>query len=414
MQNEFVLKQYCCTLAQSKEAEMPDYATKSYGRNAEVAAIFADFENGRDVEMPGPRRLGKSFLLDRLVDAGNSRGWHVVKAEIAGCREAKQVFRELCEAVARKQNALKRTTSLVKQRLAQVVKPRVDRSGTWYEPLINLNHEDWFERDLRTLNDDRERRWAILIDELPIFLKALHDTGPTGIIAARDFMNLFSRLRQAAPRVRWLVTGSIGLNPLAKAGDYIGVLAKLKPFELEPLTLPQACDYVMDLAQTGHLPSRRTITATEAKELANAVGWRAAFYLDAVAQNLSGEPTDDQQTAAAIVEAAVDKLLRPTYANALGTWEEHLRKHYREQERTLAFEVLAALAPHPGGKTIDNILSAVARADLTRERIQQLLLRLHEEGFVSIEDWDATDMKCQFRNPLLRRWWLRFKPQAAQ
>ncbi len=48
---------------------MHHYAGKSYGRNAEVAAIYQMFVAGRDVSMHGPRRLGKTFVLDRLVDS---------------------------------------------------------------------------------------------------------------------------------------------------------------------------------------------------------------------------------------------------------------------------------------------------------------------------------------------------------
>ena len=50
------------------------YTHKSYGRQAEVAALYAMFEAGRNVKMPGPRRLGKTFVLDRLVDAAPEIG----------------------------------------------------------------------------------------------------------------------------------------------------------------------------------------------------------------------------------------------------------------------------------------------------------------------------------------------------
>ena len=49
--------------------------------------IYTHFEKSRDIEMPGARRLGKSFLLDRLVDAAPARGWLAVKVEIAGCKD---------------------------------------------------------------------------------------------------------------------------------------------------------------------------------------------------------------------------------------------------------------------------------------------------------------------------------------
>ena len=65
---------------------MTDYSKKSYGRNAEVAEIFDLFRAEKDVSQHGPRRLGKTFVLDRLVERADSHGFICVKVEIAGCQ----------------------------------------------------------------------------------------------------------------------------------------------------------------------------------------------------------------------------------------------------------------------------------------------------------------------------------------
>ena len=363
--------------------------------------------------MPGPRRLGKTFVLERLVEAALERGWHAVKVEIAGCRDPRDVFRELCVAIGRQRSDAAQALSWIKQRLGQIVAPRSDNSGPWYQPLLSLDHEVWFERLIQALDHDPERRWVLLINELPIFLKALHDRGPDGVVHARNFMNLTSRLRQAAPRVRWLVTGSIGIDPLARAGNYLGVMAKFQAFELEPLTEPQSRDFVKDLAREGHVPSRTAITDVEAQAVVDEVGWRAAYYLDAVARQLAGEPTEDPKVAAAHVAAAVERLLQPVHMATFGTWEEHLRKHYQEPDRALAFAVLGALARSTSALSYDTLLTVIGRPTLVHKELRAVLIRLHAEGFISVDAWDSADASCTFRNPLLRRWWRRFDPQPA-
>ncbi len=391
---------------------MIDYTTKTYGRNQEVEAIYKMFLNDRDVAMPGPRRLGKTFVLERIVDRGAANGWHAVKVEIAGCTDVRSVFKRLCETIGRRQTGGTKVISWLRQHLGQIVSPRSDPSGPWYQPLLSLDFETWFERLIRAMNDDTSHRWALLIDELPIFLKALHDRGPEGVAQALSFMNLISRLRDDNKRVRWLITGSIGIEPLARAGNYMGVLAKFDTFELEPLTEMDARNYVQDQATMGRLPGRSVITDTEATAIVAAVGWRAAYYLDALAQKMTGQPSNDPAEAAQLVEQAVETLLKPVHAASFGTWEEHIRKHYRDPERGLAFSALAALAPHPQGRSIDTVLTTIGRADLTRVQLQAVLTRLHTEGFVTVQDWDGPDPTAAFRNPLLRRWWQRYTPQA--
>jgi hypothetical protein len=211
-----------------------------------------------------------------------------------------------------------------------------------------------------------------------------------------------------------MITGSIGIEPLARDGEYMGVLAKYHPYELQPLTVEQAKDFIQDLARDGQLPHRLTITNAEAQALVESVGWLAAYYLDALAQKLSGEPSEEPARAAQLVEEAASRLLQPSESATFGTWEEHLHKHYRDPDRAIASAILAALANYPQGMEIDTLLATINRADLTQDNLRALLTRLHVEGFLIVNDWDSDHLSAAFRNPLLRRWWKRYSPQIRQ
>jgi len=389
-----------------------DYTRKSYGRNDEVAAIYKLIEAGTDISMPGPRRLGKTFVLERLVEAGSTHGWEAIKVEVAGCRDTRGFFRQLCAKIGNQRSLGKKTIDWLLQRLGQTIDPRTDANGAWYQSFITLDHETYFERLIKALHEDPKRRWVLLIDELPIFLKVLHDQGPQGIEAARTFMNHTSRLRVDYPKVRWLITGSIGLEPLAQAGNYMGVLAKFQTYSLTTLSEIQARDFIIDLAQTGRLVDRQFITVAEADSIVKAVGWRSAYYLEALAKKLTGTPTEDAPKADALIADAMARLLQPQEVPTFAVWEEHLRKHYRDAERAIAIAVLNALAPHPQGLGIDVLLAAVGQSGLALAAMRILLMRLDAEGFITIDDWGADNPVAAFRNVLLRRWWQRFPPQA--
>jgi len=391
---------------------MTDFKAKSYGRNEEVASIFGHFNAGRDLSMPGPRRLGKSFTLKRLVDAGPEYGWTVVSVDVSKCSDVRTVFRELCRAISSSKSVGENTLGWIQQRLGQVLTPRAEFRGPWYAPFLGLDYESWFERLIDAMEQDSQK-WAILIDELPIFLKGLHDKGETGVAEARNFMNLTSGLKQRSPSVRWLVTGSIGLDPLARAGNYVGVLAKYTVFQLLPLNDTQASDYLIDLATTGQLEHRKEITNIEASTMLDAVGWNAPYYIDRLAQQLRGTPTHDVDEAKRLVKLAEDDLLKPVHASAFGISEEHLRKHYADPDRTIAFLALAALANHTSGLPLNAILSIIADPNVTREKLRTILQRLDTEGFVVVRDWDVHDIHCAFRNLLLRKWWKRYTPQPS-
>jgi hypothetical protein len=415
MQNNFVLKHFCfktdLLYYLTFQGGVMNYNEKTYGRNDEIAILYQLFEQGRDVSMHGPRRLGKTFLLDRLVDEAPVHKWTAIKVELAGCTESRAVFRELCKEIGKARSGGAQAMAWISQRLNQFTEPRTESGGAWYQPFIGLDHETYFERLIEAMHDDTERRWVLLIDELPIFLKALHDKGDTGIAAARDFMNKVIQLRQKYPRVCWMITGSIGIEPLAKAGNYMGVLAKFQNFELKPLKEDQAKDYIKDLAKNGYLLNRQEITEAEAKELIQAVGWLAPFYIDALAQNLTSPLATEPMQANLAVTTAIEQLIKQSGAATFGTWEEHLRKHYNDVDRAVAFSTLGALARDAQGTDIDGLLALIGQVGLTSDSLRQILMRLETEGFITVDNWQLDTPRCGFLNPLLRLWWLRTRPQ---
>ncbi len=387
-----------------------DYSRKTYGRNEEVKAIFHLFSVGKDVSKHGPRRLGKTFVLDRMVEQGEAHGFICVKVEIAGCTEPRMVFQRLCEEINKKRKFQQRAVDFVVQRMQQLVNPRREQNGSWYTPFLNHDWETHFERLLAAMNDHKFQRWAILIDELPIFLKALHDKGDTGLQQARDFMNLFSSLRSKCPHVRWLVTGSIGIEPLARAGNYLGVMAKFTNYTLAPLIEEQAIAFIQDQARTGALPHRQEISTEEAKAIIHAVGWRAAYYLDNFASQLTGTPSTEASQVQHLIQQAQTQLLLDHHLTAFGTWEEHIRKHHGDK-RKLSFDILNLLARDETGLDIDALFGQLGQIDLERNFLAQHLQLLINEGFLFQSETNSEIDEggpYRFRIAILRLWWKKY------
>ncbi len=387
---------------------MTKYLNKTYGRNDEAANVLKMFNAGRNISMPGPRRLGKSFFLDRLVTNLRLKGWRAVKVELAGLSSTREVFRELCNKTNTELSGPKKIITWTKQRTFQALGSRTESSGPWYQPFLTQDYETYFERMIQNMHEDKTQRWAILIDELPIFLKTLHDKGADGIGLALNFMNMLARLMQNYPSVKWLITGSIGMEPLAKEGLYMGVMAKFENFEIQPLSTEQSIDFVCDIAKEGGVLSRSVITKTEAMCITSATGWRAAYYLDALTQKLEGAPTDDPAQAQLLVEQAIEKLLNTTESQKFSTWEEHLKKHYKKDECDIALAILKALAPDIDGKSINALMPILNRPELTKVGLKAILRRMDVEGFITCQDWSNDDASICYRNLLLRLWWKRW------
>lgn len=390
---------------------MPDYTKKSYGRNDEVNHLFKLFHAGKDISQHGPRRLGKTFVLDRMVEQAANHGFICIKIEIAGCTEPKVLFRRLCEEIDRHRGIARYIVNAIAQRMTQVLSPKSEQSGPWYQAFIGMDWETYLNRLLNILNSDRHHKWAILIDELPIFLKSMHDKGESGVIEARNFMNSFSVLRSKNSNVRWLITGSIGIDSLAQAGQYNGVLAKFKSVRLDPLSEEQAIDFLLDSGLQGIFPSRTTITKEEAKAVIEAVGWRSAYYLETFAHNLPENPETTPEKVQQNIQSAMDQMLQMHNRSTLNTWEEHIRKHHSREEAKFSFEILKHIAQIEEGLTIEALIRLL-KTSVEEDVLYQQLLKLIDEGFLYNENLENQQSPYRFRIPILRLWWLRYRPSA--
>ena len=94
---------------------------------------------------------------------------------MADYTEVQQVRRHLGEIINADQSLPQQAGKLPRQKFAQLINPQ--QTDSLHKNLLGMDWENYLENLLATLDKDTNLKWVILIDELPIFLKALHDGG---------------------------------------------------------------------------------------------------------------------------------------------------------------------------------------------------------------------------------------------
>ena len=384
-----------------------DYITKSYGRNAECAAIFKLFNEGKNLSMHGPRRLGKSFVLDRLVELGADNGYEVVKIEIAGCQSADEVYGKICDAVHARQPEYKVGWDTLVQRVNQVLMPKANQAATLQQAVLNVSWSYVFEQTLKKLHETKKGKgWVILIDELPIFLGSLHQSNQTA--AARNFMNSLNALSSETHSIRWLLTGSIGIDPLATAGNYQGAMAKFTPFWLEPLGNPEAKDFLQDLVAKNTLKRTKPFSELEMDTILAELGWNAAYYLEVIAKACPATVPNTSEEAEIWIAEASKVALKDNAA--WGIAAEHVRKHYVNTDKSLAFSVLNALSEDQNGATVNALLPGLEKVETRPAAIKKILMQLADDNILVCNDAGGLHKHFKFHLPLQRKWWDKHAP----
>jgi uncharacterized protein len=359
-----------------------------FGREAEVASLWETLQD-HDVLLRGSRRIGKTSVARAVMKvAAQGKSW-VAKA-----------FAEISENVA---ELLRRV---------QTVRVPVPGVGSLGVELGTASGEGWSDvaSDTLRLLGKAQDRWLIYIDELPIFLfNIIANDNAAGVQRVRRFLDWFRNDVRGMPecrQVRWLVTGSVGLDTLVQRHRMADTINSLKHESLEPYTAGVALEMVQRLAQRYDVH----FNAGEALIFVRAVQWSQPYYLQLVFNFLqliqsTGRPPGQ------LIADAVEKSVQPGPDNDFHHWEERLFTQLGDADGSHAVALLVLAAQDPNGARPEVLLAEIQR------RMPDDTADKHRHKFIEIRDilqrdaywWpDETGghRRYRFRLELLRLWWV--------
>lgn len=370
-----------------------------FGRSTETAELWRHFKAGRNLLMLAPRRIGKTVQINHLRDTAAEHGFRAIVLEVAGFREEKDFFRQCCATIQEELSTGAKVMTAFSERLSRML--RGQESSDWRQALLQTDWREFASHLLAHLDEHKnEPPWLILVDELPIFVLALRERG--GIQAVSDFLYWLRNLRQKYRRVRWLYTGSIGMDSVARRDSVEGALNDLDVFPFAPFDPDTARAFLADIAQ------RRSCTLHEdaAEAILRRLGWLSPYYLEKVAE--------DACTLAGVrgaldlprAQAALDRMLDLEKRTYWSTWREHLDRNFPEPERSRIYTVLETVAKSDAGVSRDAFLPALNRGGepVGEAALRHLLDTLLADGYLAVDH----ERRYAFRMNLLREWWLRY------
>ncbi|WP_029010981.1 AAA family ATPase [Azospirillum halopraeferens] len=368
----------------------------AHHRLTERDALARHLLSGRNVLMLAPRRIGKTWLMKELERDLEWKGHTCIRIEVSGMRTEEVFLRTLCEAIERKQEITESVTTFFRTRLRQIL---VGASGDSLTQILTRTDPRVFSETLIGALDRQEQRTLILIDEFPLFVweHARHD--PDG---ARTFLYHLRRLQQAFPNVSWFLTGSIGLDVIARRFTLEGALLDFDVVPLEAFTEAEARSFLDELGDRHTLSRPLNFAAGAFEHLVRELGWLSPYYLDHLARHIRPTADGGATVGADDVDRAFAAVLRPAYRVHFSPWQEHIDKNFDTDDRARLYAILELCSEHPDGEQEDTLRARLATSypGLTRRALKDLLLTQECDGLLA-----QTDGRWRFRSGLLRRYW---------
>lgn len=376
-----------------------------HNRENERAALKRKLLHGTSVTMPAPRRIGKTWTIGRLAEDLRKDGWVVVEADVEGIKTPDKFARELWKRIEAQSSIAQSFRAHAKQRIAGLL------GGGWDDnPLNALGRIDpiEFTETLIESLDSSGKKVAIVIDEISYFFLKVAEADKE---EAHAFAYQLRAFQQRYKNVRWLITGSIGLNVIARRYGLEGAFVDLDTFALEPFTPEEARSFMRDPAiqqQFNHLFDADDV---DFDSMFAELGWLAPYYLRMVANevrpSIAGLGDALPRATASDFEAAFEKLLQPGRKSEFAVWREHIDKNLPDPDQGLARTLLNVLSRDSSGET-EATLVAAAQADggSGRRQVQEVLEILANDGLIG-----KTGDRHAFRSGLIRRYWREYETE---
>ncbi|WP_448110174.1 ATP-binding protein [Pseudomonas lini] len=392
-----------------------------YGRTIEIDRI-SDTLLHDDVLLLGPRRIGKTSIARAVMGKVRDDGWRTVEINVASCTDEKgfltkldgAVTPELASIMLKAKGAVVDALTALTSRIKSVKIP-IPGAGALGVEIGSSNSEEWTTvgNEVLGLIAEVEERWLIYIDELPILLFNIIRQDPSaGVARVRRFLDWFRNDVRALPgaqRVRWLISGSVGLDTLVQQHGMADTINSLNHQTLEAFPEKVAVDMLMALGAEYDMD----LTEANALCLTNAVLWLQPYYLQVAFNHLRILRASNSATNIdALIAEAVNRMSRPGSDNDFHHWEQRLSFQLSGGDAECAAFLLNESARDPLGERPEVILAKLEEkmSDINSSEAKRMFVRLRD---ILLRDayWWADESsgvkRYRFRLEPLRQWWLR-------
>ncbi len=388
-----------------------------FNREEELSDIWEKLKEDHLI-LSGPRRLGKSSILHKLLEQSISHGFQAKIVDLQGIFTAMSFIEELYQAFP----AMGHTIGSVIDKLnpfhrVKRAEANVMGQGGALE-LTDKQEESWQKKGDPCMERLAREQILVLIDEFPVFLEKMLERHQKEAV---DFLDWLRRwLTTSNHRYRFIFTGSVGLHSLLERHQLTPQMNHCDVYALGPFKRRHA------LQMLQHFASKKEwiLQQTDAEYLCDKIGWLSPFFLNLLLSETilaardryleTSASTDDFNSTTLAKGTIIGNDIDDGYERLLALrsrfshWKSRLEKQVPPSEMDHVMLVLSEISRSDTGLNRAQ-LSARLQPHLpdTNKReqlLEKFLYRLVEEGYLTPPDSNGN---VQFLSFLLKDYWRR-------
>lgn len=383
-----------------------------WNREGEIRTFIEILDEGGSIHLVAQRRIGKTSLM-REVSRRIGGRYVCVHVDLQKARSAEDFIAALGTATREHQSLWLKTREVFSNAFSKLA-DRLDAlqidevTLTIREGLVGGNWQAKGDRLLAALAES-EKPVVLFLDEVPVMVNRIlrgtdDSVTPERIAATDDFLSWLRQNTLAHQgRLRLVVTGSIGFEPILREARLSATINHLRAFPLDPWDAPTAVGCLRALADTYGLTFEDGAPERMTALLGSCVPHHVQMFF-AHAREITQKRGDATCTLADVDEAYRTRMVGTRGHAELSTFEERLKKVVPFEALPFVLDLLteAAVVGHlsPGAVVVfrrEHDLAVRTHDELVR----RVLDVLEHDGYLRPRD----DGRYGFVSNLLRDWW---------
>jgi hypothetical protein len=366
----------------------------------------------KSIVLTAERRMGKTYLLYKLQGEAEQQqqdwvqGWLCLYQDLSGCSSPLEFVQSVFDTAQELLGLRRKVAEETRRFLSRFQELKV---GSIQLPKSAI--PEW-KGILRSIFADLskqlpEDKVVFLWDEFPVMLdKIIEQEGGERI--AGEILNLLHTLRAEYPRVRMILTGSVGLhhilNKLRQSGFNNPVNNDMDVLSVTPLAADIAVDFARSLLESKAIPCQDV--AATAATIAQEVDY-IPFYIDGLVKRFRYHPQEQPLPIdAELIRREIGSLLVDADNTLhMAHYLDRIKNYYGDVDSDLVRLILDTVAAEDqpiATKDIIKIIQNSSPSPLPEQMIRDLLKLLEQDHYLAK---DSIDLKYRFRYSLIQRYW---------
>ncbi|WP_373331132.1 ATP-binding protein [Salmonirosea aquatica] len=368
-----------------------------FGREKEIAYVWDLLQNGNNILLPSPRRVGKSSFAKKMLEKAEGEGWEVIEINLERAHSELE-FVELLTGELRKMSVWERSkeSGIKLLEIISALKPTLSIGGAevkldWKKEKSNIYRE--LERIL-----PHDREVLIFFDEVAVLLNGILLDSNGDKRQIEELMHWLRSLRQVSgSQIRWIFCSSVGIENFTTGHQLSKTINDFSYYELKPFSSEAATSMIIELEKGGNVTFNEEIRAQMLAKL----GYLLPYFIQVLFEKMKGKiQIEDALIDQNLVNKAYNEIIEGAYLN---TWDERLREQYGDHKDD-AYLLLRHICRAKEGMKRENLHNLLYQkysdADRTDSILATLLNMLQNDGYLA-----ENNAHYLFRSPLIRDFW---------